>query len=130
MPRSDATIVRQAEKCKNSDMDEPPPQFLCITLYSDDPEPLRNYYHDILGLPLDYEEPGHIAAMGPVCAHDQSEGPAGTVRLYFFVDDVQRYAEVVKNKGAEGILRTDGQGKPAWESKDPFGNSVVFLTRP
>lgn len=113
------------------DMDDlPPPQFLCVTLYSQDPQPLRSYYHDVLGLPIDYEVPGHIAAMGPICAHDPSEGPAGTVRMYFLVDNVPRYAEVAKESGAEGILRTDGNGQPAWESQDPFGNSVVLLTRP
>ncbi len=107
----------------------PPPEFLCITFYSEDPQPLRTYYHEVLGLPLDYEEPGHIAAMGPISAHDPSEGPAGSVRIYFLVDDAREYAAAAREKGAEGFLRSDGFGRPAWESKDPFGNSVVLLTR-
>lgn len=107
----------------------PSPEFLCVTMYTDDPDPLRAFYHDVLGLPLDYEQAGHIAAMGPVCAHDPTEGPEGTVRLYFTVDDPTRYAGAAAKAGVVGTLRTDGFGKPLWESTDPFGTSVVLLAR-
>ena len=70
-----------------------------MTLYTEDPRPLRAYYRDILGLPLNHEEPGHMAAMGPVCAHDPSEGTAGTVRLYFLVDDATKYAQLAHDTG-------------------------------
>jgi hypothetical protein len=96
----------------------------------DDLRPLQAYYHEVLGLPVDHEEPGHIAAMGPVCAHDPTDCPPGTVRLYFLVEDATKYADVAAERGTEGTLRTDGFGRPLWESKDPFGNSVVLLTRP
>jgi hypothetical protein len=36
---------------------------------------------------------------------------------------------VAHDRGTEGTLRIDGFGRPAWESKDPFGNSVVLLVR-
>jgi hypothetical protein len=121
---------RDGDVNENVAMDDlPPPQFLNITLYAEETAPLRAFYHDLLGLPIDYEEPGHIAVMGPLCAHDPSEGPVGTVRLYFIVDDPGAYAEAATHKRIEGTLRTDGFGKPAWESSDPFGNSVVLLSR-
>jgi hypothetical protein len=67
--------------------------------------------------------------MGPVCIHDPSEGPDNSVRLYFLVDDPRAYADAAARDGVKGVLRTDGNGRPAWEPKDPFGNSVVLLTR-
>lgn len=103
------------------------PEFLNVTLYVDDTTELRAFYHDVLGLPIVYEEPGHITVMGKVAVHDPTEGPADTVRLYFFVDDPARFAERTVHAG---VLRTDGNGSPAWESTDPFGNSVVLLKRP
>ena len=109
---------------------EPAPiEFLTVTLYAEDIGPLKSYYHDLLGLPLNYEQPGHIAAMGPICAHDPTEGPANTVRLYFLADDPTVVAEAAAARGVAGHLRKDGYGKAAWESKDPSGNSIVVLTR-
>lgn len=104
-------------------------EFLTVTLYAEDINPLRGFYHDLLALPINYEQSGHIAAMGPICAHDPSEGPANTIRLYFLADDPEQIAEGASIRGVEGVLRKDGYGKAAWESKDPFGNSVVVLTR-
>ena len=107
----------------------PPVEFLNVTFYAGDIGPLRAFYHDFLGLAVDYEQPGHIAAMGKVCAHDPSEGPVGTVRLYFLCDDSAAYAEAATAAGYSGELRQDGFGNPAWETTDPFGNSVVILQR-
>lgn len=106
-----------------------PPEFLCVTMYAADVEPLRAYYHDVLGLPIDYEEPGHLVAMPKVCAHDPSEGEAGTMRLYFAVDDVARFAAAAQARGVQGTVAADGLGNPAWHSTDPHGNSVHILTR-
>lgn len=104
-------------------------EFLCLTMYASETGPLREYYHEVLGLPVDYEVPGHITAMPKVCVHDPSEGPAGTLRLYFVTDDVEACAARAKALGAQGMLGADGFGKPMWESTDPFGNSVRILTR-
>lgn len=49
------------------------PEFLCVTMYAEDIAPLRAYYHEALGLPIDYEEPDHLVAMPKVCAHEPSE---------------------------------------------------------
>jgi hypothetical protein len=108
----------------------PAPEFLCVTMYVSDPNALRSYYHDTIRLPVDYEVPGHIAALGPVCIHDPSDGPVNSLRLYFLVDDPTRYAEAASHQDVEGALRTDGNGRSAWETIDPFGNSVVLLARP
>lgn len=105
------------------------PEFLCVTMYADDIAPLRAYYHDALGLPIDYEQPGHLVAMPNVCAHDPSEGRAGTMRLYFLVDDVATFAATAQRRGARGVVAVDGLGNPAWHSSDPAGNSVHVLTR-
>ncbi len=78
---------------------------------------------------MNYEQPGHIAAMGPICAHDPSEGPADAIRLYFLADDPAVIAEAATERGVDGVLRQDGYGRAAWESRDPFGNSMVVLTR-
>jgi catechol 2,3-dioxygenase-like lactoylglutathione lyase family enzyme len=111
------------------DDEQTAPEFLCVTMYAEDIAPLRAYYHDALGLPIDYEEPGHISAMPKVCAHDPSEGPAGSMRLFFLTDDVVRFAAAVGRRGANGSTAVDGLGNPAWHSTDPFGNSVHVLTR-
>lgn len=105
------------------------PEFLNVTLYVEDIADLRAFYHDVLGLPIVYEEPGHITVMGKVAVHDPTEGPANTVRLYFVVDDPEVFAKRATDAGRTGALRTDGYGKPAWESTDPFGNFVVLLKR-
>lgn len=105
------------------------PEFLCVTMYADDISALRAYYHDALGLPIDYEDPGHLTAMPKVCAHDPSEGPAGTLRFYFVADDVPRFAQEAERRGANGAMTVDGLGNPAWHSSDPVGNSVHVLTR-
>jgi catechol 2,3-dioxygenase-like lactoylglutathione lyase family enzyme len=105
------------------------PEFLNVTLYVDDITDLRRFYHDLLGLPVEFEEPGHITVMGKVAVHDPTEGPAGTCRLYFLVDDPERFAARAADRGVAGVLRHDGYGIPAWESTDPFGNSVVLLKR-
>jgi catechol 2,3-dioxygenase-like lactoylglutathione lyase family enzyme len=106
------------------------PEFLNVTLYVDDIADLRAYYHDFLGLPIEFEESGHIAVMGKVAVHDPTEGPVDTCRLYFLVDDPGSYAKRAADLGQPGVLRSDGHGNPAWESKDAFGNSVVLLKRP
>jgi catechol 2,3-dioxygenase-like lactoylglutathione lyase family enzyme len=105
------------------------PEFLNVTLYVDDIAEIRRYYHDVLGLPIVFEEPGHAAVMDRVAVHDPSEGPAGTCRLYFLVDDPSAFADRARASGVKGVLRVDGYGQPAWESVDPFGNSVVLLKR-
>ncbi len=98
-------------------------------MYAEDIAPLRAYYHDALGLLIDYEQPGQLVAMPNVCAHDPSEGPAGTMRLYFLVDDVAAFAATAQRRGAQGIVAIDGLGNPAWHSTDPSGNSGHVLTR-
>ncbi|MEX0875614.1 MAG: VOC family protein [Actinomycetota bacterium] len=105
------------------------PEFLNVTLYVDDIAPIRHFYHDVLGLPVVFEEPGQAAVMGSVAVHDPSEGPVDTSRLYFLVNDPTAFADRARSAGVEGTLRTDGYGEPAWESVDPFGNSVVVLKR-
>jgi hypothetical protein len=104
-------------------------EFLCITMYTEDIGPLRSYYHEVLGLPIDYEVPGHIAAMPKVSAHDPTEGPAGRMRIHFLCDDVPGFAAMASGRGVHGVLSVDGFGKPSWESADPFGNLVTVLTR-
>ncbi len=111
-------------------MSEPQvPEFLNVTLYAADTADLRAFYHDVLGLPIEYEEPGHITVMGRVAVHDPSEAPEGTRRLYFLVDDPEPFARRARGAGIEGVLRKDGYGNPAWEAVDPFGNSVVLVKR-
>lgn len=106
------------------------PEFLNVTLYVQNTSALRAFYHDLLGLPVQYEEPGHITVMGPVAVHDPTEGPAGTRRLYFLVNDPPGFGRRAEAAGVKGTLRKDGYGEPAWEATDPFGNSVVLLQRP
>ena len=106
------------------------PEFLNVTLYTEDISELREFYHGFLGLPIEYEEAGHIAVMGRVAVHDATEGPVGTRRLYFFVNDPVAFASRAEPHGVSGVLRADGHGNPAWESTDPLGNSVVLLKRP
>src|SRR5438552_1463833 len=105
------------------------PEFLNVTLYVDDISNLRSFYRDFLGLAVDFEEPGHATVMGNVAVHDLSEGPADTCRLYFVVEDPERFATRAVDEGIDGTLRKDGYGNPAWESTDSFGNSVVLLKR-
>lgn len=105
------------------------PEFLNVTLYVQDTAELRAFYHDLLGLPIQFEEAGHITVMGAVAIHDPTEGPAGTRRHYFLVNDPAGFAQRARAAGVVGVLRTDGYGNPAWESTDPFGNSVVLLQR-
>lgn len=104
-------------------------EFLCVTMYTAETGTLRDYYHEALGLPIDFEVRGHITAMPKVCVHDPSEGPAGTLRMYFVTDDVEAHAARAKARGTQGTLGADGFGKLMWESTDPFGNSVRVLTR-
>ncbi len=105
------------------------PEFLNVTLYVNDISDLRAFYRDFLQLPVDYEEPGHATVMGEVAVHDPSEAPAGRCRLYFLVDDPESFANRAADHDIAGVLRSDGYGDPAWESMDPFGNSVVLLKR-
>jgi len=109
---------------------EDSPEFLNVTMYVDDTADLRAFYHDFLRLPIEYEEPGHITVMGRVAVHDPTEGPSGVARLYFFVQDPARWAARAEAAGVTGTLRADGSGNPAWETRDPFGNSVVLLRCP
>ena len=105
------------------------PEFLNVTFYVDDITDLRRFYRDVLGLPVNFEEPGHLTVMDKIAVHDPTEGPAGTCRLYFLVDDPAPFAERAARQGVAGTLRKDGYGNPAWETTDPFGNSVVLLMR-
>ncbi len=105
------------------------PEFLNVTLYAEDTSELRAYYHDFLGLPIEYEELGHVTVMGRIAVHDPTEGPAGVRRIYFLVNDLPAFARRADAAGVKGTLRKDGYGNSAWESKDPFGNSVVLLQR-
>lgn len=116
------------DRCMN-ELEADVPEFLNVTLYVEDTSELRAYYHDFLGLPIEYEEPGHITVMGRVAVHDPTEGTVGTRRVYFLVNDPEPFAQRAYDAGVAGILRKDGYGNPAWESTDPFGNSVVLLQR-
>jgi hypothetical protein len=106
------------------------PEFLNATFYVEDITGLSAFYREFLALPVDFEEPQQGVVMGKVAVHDTSEGPAGICRLYFLVDDPRRWALRASQEGVAGFLREDGYGNPAWESTDPFGNSVVLLQRP
>lgn len=35
-------------------------EFLCVTKYTSEMGPLRDYYHEALDLPIDYEVPGQL----------------------------------------------------------------------
>src|SRR5207248_6170249 len=39
------------------------PEFLNVTMYVEKTADLRAFYHDLLGLPIEFEEPGHITVM-------------------------------------------------------------------
>ena len=106
-------------------------EFLNVTFYVDDTRPLKEFYCDGLGLPLDYEQPGRLAAMGPVGAHDLHEGDApGSVRLYFLAEDVAAIASAAERAGIVGTMALDGGGAPMWTTTDPAGRSVRVLTKP
>ena len=106
-------------------------EFLNVTFYVDDTGPLKDFYCHCLGLPLDYEEPGRLAAMGPVGAHDLHEGDApGSVRLYFLAEDPAAVASAAERAGIVGTMGLDGGGNPMWTTTDPAGHSVRVLTKP
>jgi hypothetical protein len=95
----------------------PAPEFLCVTMYVSDPNALRSYYHDTIRLPVDYEVPGHIAALGPVCIHDPSDGPVNSLRLYFLVDDPTSYAEAASHKTSRARSAPTATEDPAERSE-------------
>jgi hypothetical protein len=104
-------------------------EFLNVTLYSSRIEEMVAFYRDGVGLSPDYEEPGHLCAMGHVAVHDPSEGPAGSARLYFLADDAKDFAARANEVGIPGIIRSDGYGKSAWQTDVATSLSVVVLTR-
>ena len=111
-------------------MSQPPVEFLNVTFYTSDVQGVRAFYGGALGLPIDFEEPGHLAAMGHICAHDQSEGErAGTTRIYLMSDDPAAAGAAAAEAGYPGVAGIDAGGDPMWDTTDPLGNSVRILKR-
>src|SRR5205807_10508102 len=104
-------------------------EFLNVTLYTSGVHAMVAFYQDRLGLVADFEQPGHLCAMGHVAVHDASEGPVGSARLYFLASDARTYADRADEIGVGGAVRPDGYGKPAWHANLTPGFSVVVLTR-
>jgi hypothetical protein len=104
-------------------------EFLNVTLYSSRVEETIAFYREGLGLVADYEQAGHLCAMGHVAVHDASEGPAGSARLYFLADDATTYADRAHRAGVAGVVRPDGYGNPAWHANLTQAFSIVVLTR-
>ena len=73
-----------------------------VTLYvaRDAFDDVRKFYATSLGLPVVFEEAGHICCFGvgdhvAVCVHEAEPGhPAGNTELFFWVDAVDRRVEV------------------------------------
>jgi len=111
-------------------MSEPLVKFLNVTFYTSDVPAARAFYADALGLPVDFEDPGHLAAMGRICAHDPSEGErAGTTRIYLLSDDPAAAGAAAQDAGYPGVAGVDAGGDPMWDTTDPLGNSVRILKR-
>lgn len=107
-----------------------PLEFLNVTFYVNDTTPMKAFYAEFLRLPLNFEQPGELAAMGPVTAHDTSEGDSvGSLRLYFLADDVSAVAAIAAARGIAGTVGTDGFGNDMWDGVDPMGTPVRVLTR-
>jgi catechol 2,3-dioxygenase-like lactoylglutathione lyase family enzyme len=105
-------------------------EFLHVTFFVEDTGPLKEFYCDRVGQPLDYEQPGRLAALGPG-AHDLHEGDvSGSARLCFLADDVAAIAAEAEGAGVVGTTELDGSGAPMWTATDPAGHSVRVVTKP
>jgi catechol 2,3-dioxygenase-like lactoylglutathione lyase family enzyme len=68
-----------------------------VTIYvgRDDFDDVRWFYANQVGLPVVFEEPGHISCFGSgkdvaICIHEAEPGhPAGTRELFLWVDDAR-----------------------------------------
>ena len=73
-----------------------------VTLYvaADELDAMRTFYAERLGLPVVFEEGGHICCFGvggdvAICVHEAEPAhPAGTRELFLWVDDVDGGREV------------------------------------
>lgn len=78
------------------------PELHNVTLYvaGDVFDDVREFYATTLGLPVVFEEPGHICCFGvsdqiAVCLHEPEPGhQAGTTELFFWAAELDRGTEV------------------------------------
>jgi catechol 2,3-dioxygenase-like lactoylglutathione lyase family enzyme len=95
-----------------------------IGLFAKDPKASKKFYHDTLGLRLDHEEDGLSVFDGgwPGVEIGACSGYPDRVHISFIVDDVDKLAEELRDKGIEfagpadihlgkrGIMLTDPDG--------------------
>jgi catechol 2,3-dioxygenase-like lactoylglutathione lyase family enzyme len=113
------------------------------TIPTSDPERLRPFYEETLGLPVEQVTPGGIfyrAGNGTVLAVTRSGGSAsGThTQAGFRVDDIEREVAELRTRGVvfeeydlPNVSMTDGiarmpAGLAAW-FKDPDGNLIAMI---
>jgi predicted enzyme related to lactoylglutathione lyase len=95
-----------------------------------------SYYRDVLGFKIAFtygEPPGYCGVeRDNVIIHLFSsagaKGPAGSGRVYIFVDDVDAYHGEVKAKGALKVVEPKDYpyGMRDFDLVDPDGNRVAF----
>ena len=100
-----------------------------IGLYAADPEASKRFYHDVLGLRLDHDEPG-LAVFGsgwPGLEIGACSGYPDRVHISFIVDDVDRVADELRAKGVEVKGPADIHlGKRGIILSDPDGLRVLI----
>ena len=113
-----------------------------IGLFAADPEASRKFYHGILGLRLDHDEPGLAVFDGgwPGLEIGACSGYPDRVHISFIVDDVDRLANDLRARAVEfegpadihlgkrGIMLTDPDGLRVL-IQSPTGASPEWLQR-
>ena len=92
-----------------------------VTLYvgRDELDDARAFYAERLGLPVVFEEAGHICCFGAgddlaICIHEAEPGrPAGGHELFLWVDDGQGDGEVRLTDPLGTHVRLHGRRRPA-----------------
>jgi catechol 2,3-dioxygenase-like lactoylglutathione lyase family enzyme len=107
------------------------PLLTSVTLIAKDIARLREFYSDVLGLEVGFEEPGHIACMGvgpkiSVCLHDDSDEGIqdGDTSLYFASDELDRVRERALAHGFAAELGRYATGEPKLDLRDPHGSRI------
>jgi catechol 2,3-dioxygenase-like lactoylglutathione lyase family enzyme len=108
------------------------PRLIGLELYFDDVPRAREFYCNVLGLPLDDEQSGHHAKLAPEgaflcleCKGVENYQSADKAVVFLEVADLK---ELVGNVGAERFVRIEPSASPPWAVlHDPEGHNVVII---
>lgn len=105
-----------------------------VELYFDDLNAARRFYHEVLGLPIADEEPGHYTKFTAgdrfVCAERKGAETYPSLDkavLFLEVDDLEA---AIARIGPERVIQRNNARPSRWAVlHDPEGHNILLLTR-